>query len=316
MEENKTLVPYYKDETIYIPISSGCLRRCTFCTYGTIKTRYYSVPRQQILDKICEAVLDKKVLHVCLTGDNTTEYGIDWDGKSHFRELIQRIIKLFPQLKILDIMGMTIDDLDSDPDLVKYLTCIKKICRVQLDIQALDEKVRDRALLRESGEYALYHYMLFRERKNVISNIIVGLPDEDEESFTKTVERIKNFGTSIWSLTVTPFSAIPGTKASIMRRCSEEEAERRASVLREVIAEHRERKIRSVLDMHSPVRAYVHSYGKKRDISILKVLNESIDIEVNGELPLYETVYVYPYEYINFNEHLNSLRFKGKLEDP
>ena len=74
----------------YIKISEGCNRHCAYCAIPIITGSHKSRSMDDILDEIRRYV-DNGVYEFQIIAQELTYYGIDFDGKSHIAELIEKI---------------------------------------------------------------------------------------------------------------------------------------------------------------------------------------------------------------------------------
>ena len=81
----------------YVQVQNGCDHRCTFCIipYGRGNSR--SVPAGVVVEQI-QRLVDKGFNEVVLTGVDLTSWGTDLPASPHLGDLVQRILKLVPDL--------------------------------------------------------------------------------------------------------------------------------------------------------------------------------------------------------------------------
>lgn len=96
----------------YVQVQQGCDHRCTFCIipYGRGNSR--SVPAGVVVDQV-RRLVDTGHHEVVLTGVDLTSWGADLPGTPQLGNLVQRILKLVPdlrQLRISSIDAIEIDD--------------------------------------------------------------------------------------------------------------------------------------------------------------------------------------------------------------
>ncbi|MEO0654587.1 MAG: radical SAM protein, partial [Pseudomonadota bacterium] len=99
----------------YVQVQNGCDHRCTFCIipYGRGNSR--SVPAGVVVDQI-KRLVDRGYNEVVLTGVDLTSWGADLPGGPRLGDLVQRILKLVPDLPRLRISS--IDSIEVDPALM------------------------------------------------------------------------------------------------------------------------------------------------------------------------------------------------------
>ncbi len=284
--ESKTPAPYIEDNIASISISTGCLRKCSFCKTNYLNYPFKSTPRQQIFDEIGEAVFEKHILHICLTGENTTEYGIEEDGKMHLEELIREIFKRFPMIKVMDIMGVTLDEISDT--LFKYFIRESRIQRIQIEVQSFTYDVRQAMNLSTDMYRTKMIYEKLRETKDILGGIIVGHPGETDENFEATCEYIKRI--NAWSLTVVALDDTPNTKSYYLSKPPVNVALEREKEILKITYSLRKKWACELIMARKPVEAYVLSYDEKRQVSTCRMLGQPVNIEVPGQFNLCDTV--------------------------
>ncbi|MEM7241498.1 MAG: radical SAM protein, partial [Pseudomonadota bacterium] len=95
----------------YVQVQNGCDHRCTFCIipYGRGNSR--SVPAGVVVDQI-KRLVDEGYNEVVLTGVDMTSWGADLPASPKLGDLVQRILKLVPDLPRLRISS--IDSIEAD----------------------------------------------------------------------------------------------------------------------------------------------------------------------------------------------------------
>lgn len=77
----------------YVKISEGCDHTCAFCTIPSFRGKHRSRPLKDVLGEI-ETLVREGTKEIVLTGQDTTYYGRDFDGKFHLPRLISEIDKI------------------------------------------------------------------------------------------------------------------------------------------------------------------------------------------------------------------------------
>jgi hypothetical protein len=95
----------------YVQVQNGCDHRCTFCIipYGRGNSR--SVPAGVVVEQI-RRLVDRGYCEVVLTGVDLTSWGADLPGAPRLGDLVQRILRLVPDLPRLRISS--IDSIEVD----------------------------------------------------------------------------------------------------------------------------------------------------------------------------------------------------------
>ena len=74
----------------FVKISEGCNHRCGYCAIPVIRGSLRSRPMKAILEEI-ESLSKKGIYEINLVAQDLAAYGWDWDGKSHFSELLEKV---------------------------------------------------------------------------------------------------------------------------------------------------------------------------------------------------------------------------------
>ncbi|MDD5748931.1 MAG: radical SAM protein, partial [Actinomycetota bacterium] len=79
--------------TLFVRISDGCLRNCSFCTIPKLRGKYKSRIPDEICDEI-ERLSNNQDREVILLAQDATSYGIDLPNNYNLAELISRISRI------------------------------------------------------------------------------------------------------------------------------------------------------------------------------------------------------------------------------
>ena len=229
----------------YVQVQNGCDHRCTFCIipYGRGNSR--SVPAGDVVAQIRHLV-DTGHYEVVLTGVDLTSWGGDLPNTPGLGNLVQRILKLVPDLKQLRISSIDAIEIDdalfeamSDPRLAPYM---------HLSLQHGDNLILKRMKRRHSREEAIALTERLRGARPDIAlgaDLIAGFPTETDEAFENSVDLVEACGLSF--LHVFPYSPRPGTPAARMPQLDKALIKSRAANLRATgdaaLAKHNQRHI-------------------------------------------------------------------------
>ncbi len=197
----------------YVQVQNGCDHRCTFCIipYGRGNSR--SVPAGVVVEQI-KRLVGKGFNEVVLTGVDMTSWGADLPGQPPLGNLVQRILKLVPDLPRLRISS--IDSIEADPALVEAIKFAPRLMpHLHLSLQAGDNMVLKRMKRRHSREDAIAFCAEMRAARPEIvfgADIIAGFPTETDAMFENSLKLVEDCGLT-W-LHVFPFSAREGTPAA------------------------------------------------------------------------------------------------------
>ncbi len=215
----------------YVQVQNGCDHRCTFCIipYGRGNSR--SVPAGVVVDQI-KRLVDTGYNEVVLTGVDITSWGADLPMVPKLGDLVQRILKLVPDLPRLRISS--IDSIEADPALIDAISSEMRLMpHLHLSLQAGDNMILKRMKRRHLRDDAIEFCSKMRSvRPNIVygADIIAGFPTETEEMFENSLKLIKECGLT-W-LHVFPFSPREGTPAARMPQMDRSIIKERAARLR------------------------------------------------------------------------------------
>ena len=215
----------------YVQVQNGCDHRCTFCIipYGRGNSR--SVPAGVVVDQN-KRLVDTGYNEVVLTGVDITSWGADLPMMPKLGDLVQRILKLVPDLPRLRISS--IDSIEADPALIDAISSEMRLMpHLHLSLQAGDDMILKRMKRRHLRDDAINFCLEMRSvRPDIVygADIIAGFPTETEEMFENSLKLIEDCGLT-W-LHVFPFSPREGTPAARMPQMDRSIIKERAARLR------------------------------------------------------------------------------------
>ncbi len=217
----------------YVQVQNGCDHRCTFCIipYGRGNSR--SVPAGVVVEQITRLVAGG-YNEVVLTGVDLTSWGADMPGQPRLGDLVQRILKLVPDLPRLRISS--IDSIEADPALIDAIASeIRLMPHLHLSLQAGDNLILKRMKRRHSRDDSIRFCEDTRKaRPDIVfgADFIAGFPTETEAMFENTLKLVQECGLT-W-LHVFPYSARQGTPAARMPAVHGKAIKERAARLRDL----------------------------------------------------------------------------------
>ncbi len=215
----------------YVQVQNGCDHRCTFCIipYGRGNSR--SVPAGVVVEQIGRLVA-RGFNEVVLTGVDLTSWGADMPGRPPLGDLVQRILRLVPDLPRLRISS--IDQIEADPALVDAIGSESRLMpHLHLSLQAGDDMILKRMKRRHLRDDAIRFCEEVRARRPEMvfgADLIAGFPTETEAMFENSLKLIEDCGLT-W-LHVFPYSARKGTPAARMPQVPKAVRKERAARLR------------------------------------------------------------------------------------
>lgn len=167
---------------VYIKITEGCHRRCSFCAIPRIRGPLTSRPRWEILEE-ARFFLEQGARELILVGQDTTSYGRERYGKGHLPFLLEELSALEGDFRIR-LMYMHPDGVDES--LLEAMEHPRVYPYFDLPLQHLDAGIL-RAMGRK-GDPSSYRGLIERIRERfpeaaVRATFMVGFPGEDARSF-------------------------------------------------------------------------------------------------------------------------------------
>ena len=214
----------------YVQVQNGCDHRCTFCIIPFGRGNSRSVPAGEVVAQVRHLV-ETGHYEVVLTGVDLTSWGADLPGTPQLGNLVQRILKLVPDLKQLRISS--IDAIEIDDALVEALGEARLAPFMHLSLQHGDDLILKRMKGRHSRTEAIALTERLRAARPDIAfgaDLIAGFPTETAAQFENTLNLITDCGISF--VHAFPYSPRPGTPAARMPQVAKAEIKARAARLR------------------------------------------------------------------------------------
>ncbi len=219
----------------FVEVQNGCDHRCTFCIipYGRGNSR--SVPAGLAVERI-RRLVDAGFAEIVLTGVDVTSYGHDLPGAPTLGNLVQRILKLVPDLKRLRLSS--IDSIEADPALVEAITSEARVMpHLHLSLQAGDDMILKRMKRRHSRADAVRFVESVKAARPDIAigaDIIAGFPTETDAMFENSLKLVDECDIVFGH--IFPYSARKGTPAARMPQLPMPVRKERAARLRAACA--------------------------------------------------------------------------------
>lgn len=199
-----------------IPISSGCLGKCSFCITKIARKNLKSYPPDSI-GKCVERAVNLGYKEIRITAQDTGAYGKDID--KNLPELINNLTKISGDFKLR--IGMMNPDtvLPALDELLDSYSDEKVFRFLHLPVQSGDDEILQKMGRNYRVDDFRYIVRRFRGAFNDITlstDIIAGFPTETSQQFQKSCELIKETKPDI--VNVKAFSPRPKTKAYTMKR--------------------------------------------------------------------------------------------------
>ena len=175
----------------YLKISEGCNHRCGFCAIPLIRGSLRSRPKAKILAE-AKTLVEKGIREINLIAQDLAAYGTDWDGKSHFLELLEDITAIEGSFKVRLLY------IHPDAFPLELLDMIKENCKIipYFDIPIQHASAKLLRPMKRIGDEKIYTDLISKIRKElpecvIRTTIMLGFPGETEEDFDKVYEFVK-----------------------------------------------------------------------------------------------------------------------------
>lgn len=230
------VIPRYEGNGPYeLPIASGCLGSCSFCSVKFTRGILYSYRPSSIKQAFEEAV-KKGAKEIYLTAQDTAAYGLD--VSTNLCELIEGLLEIEGEYRIrigmfTPWLGFKIKD---GLKKIYHNEKVYKFCHVP--VQSGD----DRILAEMQRPHTVEEFKNFiKELRNehpdlfIATDIIVGYPGEDEGAFENTIKLVEEI--QFDKVHVAQYSQRPFTKAAALIQLPDSIKKRRSKLLVEICDE-------------------------------------------------------------------------------
>lgn len=210
----KILLNKLRDNPIIgiIPISNGCLGKCSYCSVRLIKGKLYSYPSDLII-KEAENCIRQGCKEIWITAQDTACYGKDTG--TNIAELLEKILALEGDFYVRLGMGNPQHINNNIDKLIEIFKHPKMFKFLHIPVQSGSNPVL-RAMKREyTAEDFKEIITRFRaEIPNITiaTDVIVGFPGETEKQFYDTIEFIQEIKPDV--LNISKFVPRPETAAA------------------------------------------------------------------------------------------------------
>ncbi|MBW3016103.1 tRNA (N(6)-L-threonylcarbamoyladenosine(37)-C(2))-methylthiotransferase [Candidatus Woesearchaeota archaeon] len=199
-----------KNKTIaIIPICTGCLDACSYCSTRLIKGTLHSYPEEAIIK---EAENSKGCKEIWLTGQDTGCYG--FDTGTNLVELLKKIVKILGDFKVRIGMGNPRHTTKYLKELIQTMKHPKIFKFIHIPVQSGNNKVLK--AMRRGHTVETFKEIVQKIRKEIpdmtiSTDIIVGHPTETKEQFEDTLKLVQEIKPDI--INIARYAPRPGTTA-------------------------------------------------------------------------------------------------------
>jgi threonylcarbamoyladenosine tRNA methylthiotransferase MtaB len=232
-ETASQMVDHFDGQTrAFLQVQNGCDHRCTFCIipYGRGNSR--SVPLGAVVAE-ARRLVEKGFAEIVLTGVDLTSYGADLPGSPALGSLVEKLLKLVPELKRLRLSS--IDTIEADETLMRMIAEEERLMpHFHLSAQSGDDMILKRMKRRHSrADTVRFCERVRRYRPDAAfgADLIAGFPTESDAMFAGSLSLVDEAGLSL--LHVFPYSPRPQTPAAKMPQLPRALVKERAARLRQ-----------------------------------------------------------------------------------
>ncbi len=219
----------------FVAVQNGCDHSCTFCVIPQGRGPSRSLSVAEVLVEV-ERHLEQAAPEVVLTGVDVTSWGHDLPGSPRLGELVEAILRAFPQLRRLRMSSL--DGIEIDGALLELLAGEERVMpHLHLSLQHGHDLILKRMKRRHSRADAVALVERLRARRPEIAigaDLIAGFPTEDGTMHAANLSIVRELG--IVHGHVFPYSQRPGTPAARMPQVEKPTIRERAAEVRAEVA--------------------------------------------------------------------------------
>ncbi len=226
------MVDHFEGHTrAFLQVQNGCNHRCTFCIipYGRGNSR--SVPMGAVVEE-ARRLVAAGFPEIVLTGVDLTSYGSDLPGEPGLGALVEKILKLVPELKRLRLSS--IDSIETDAVLMRMIAEEERLMpHFHLSAQSGDDMILKRMKRRHGRADTIAFCDAVRALRPDVAfgaDLIAGFPTETDAMFENSLRLVDDAGLS--TLHVFAYSPRTGTPAANMPQLPRALVKERAARLR------------------------------------------------------------------------------------
>jgi threonylcarbamoyladenosine tRNA methylthiotransferase MtaB len=192
------MVDHFEGHTrAFLQVQNGCDHRCTFCVipYGRGNSR--SVPMGAVVNE-ARRLVEAGFPEIVLTGVDLTSYGSDLPGAPGLGALVEKILRLVPDLKRLRLSS--IDSIETDATLMRMIADEERLMpHFHLSAQSGDDMI----LKRMKRRHARADTIAFCDAVRALrpdaafgADLIAGFPTETDAMFENSLKLVDDAGLS------------------------------------------------------------------------------------------------------------------------
>ncbi|MBE3126870.1 MAG: tRNA (N(6)-L-threonylcarbamoyladenosine(37)-C(2))-methylthiotransferase MtaB, partial [Candidatus Atribacteria bacterium] len=172
----------------WLKIQDGCNRFCTYCKVPYVRGPARSRSVEDVMEEVSN-LSSNGVKEVVLAGINLGTYGRDIDkGKTNLAKLIS-LISNFKGIKRIRLSSIELINIDAEL-LNIFKNCSKFCHHLHIPLQSGDNKILN--LMNRPYDTSIFYQKISLIKETIpdiaiTTDIMVGFPNEDSNSFSKTV---------------------------------------------------------------------------------------------------------------------------------
>ncbi len=195
-----------------VPISNGCLGKCTYCSVRLIKGKLYSYPADLIVKEVQKCVLDG-CKEIWITAQDTACYGKDID--TNIVELLKKVSEVEGDFYVRLGMGNPRYIKEHLDELIEVFKHPKMFKFLHIPVQSGSNPVL-RAMKREytadDFKEIVKKFRIAVPDITIATDFIAGFPGETEKQFYDSVALLQEIKPDV--LNISKFVARPNTSAA------------------------------------------------------------------------------------------------------
>ncbi len=176
----------------YLKISEGCNHRCGYCAIPLIRGSLRSRPKNAVLTE-AKRLIASGIKEINLIAQDLAAYGTDWDGQSHFCELLKEITALDGDFRVRmlyihpDAFPMELIDLvKNNPKIIPYF-----------DIPFQHASPKLLVPMKRTGNRLVYEKLVDTIRSKldkcvIRTTIMLGFPGDTKEDFDEVYKFVEH----------------------------------------------------------------------------------------------------------------------------
>ena len=226
----KAGVPRKVSISLNIPISDGCLYRCSYCITKKARGNLISYPADLIYEDAKKAI-SRGCKEIRLTSQDTASY-------PNLLDLVNKIASIEGDFRIRIGMMHPLSAYKILDEIIEAFKNEKVYKFLHLPLQSASQKILEK--MNRKYDFEIFCKIVNAVRREfpditLATDIIVAFPGESDEDFNETIEAIKKIEPDVTN--VTRFSPRPHTPCWSMKRIPTEVAKARSRIASKIVNE-------------------------------------------------------------------------------